>query len=104
SDQMPDAPERDQDPPQVNLVTNLLSAVLGDFCARQRLAPNLVTSSQDLKLLVRSHMQGKPLPVDVLLGQGWRCTHVLPELRAMLEGKRALRVADVRQPAPFQIS
>lgn len=100
-DQCPDAPERDQDPPQVALVTNLLNAVLGDFCSRQRLAPNLVTSSQDVKLLVRSHMQKKPLPGDVLLGQGWRGSHVLPELRAILEGKQAVRVADLGRTAPF---
>jgi ribonuclease D len=101
SAEYPSATERDFDPPQFGLVTNLLSAVLGDFCARRRLATNLVASGNDLKLLVRSHRQGQPLPSECLLGQGWRATHVLPELRAILEGQRAVRVADVAREAPF---
>src|SRR6185437_12634587 len=33
---------RDQDPPQLALVANVLTAVLGDICVRRGLAPNLV--------------------------------------------------------------
>src|SRR6185312_9969632 len=45
---------REQDPPQLALVANVLSAVLGDLCVRRGLAPNLVASNSDVKLLVRA--------------------------------------------------
>jgi ribonuclease D len=101
AEQLPSAPERDLDPPQLGLVANVLSAVLGDFCARHELASNLVATSSDIKLLVRMHMQGRPFPPENLLNQGWRKVHVLPELEAVLQGRRAVRVADVRREAPF---
>ncbi len=100
-EELPAPPERDQDPPQVGLVTNVLTAVLGDFCARNRLAPNLVASTADVKLLVRSRREGAGLPEDSQLTRGWRSEHVLPELLAVLDGRRLVRVADVTAEAPF---
>jgi ribonuclease D len=76
--------------------------VLGDFCARSRLAANLVATGNDVKLLVRSRVQGADLPADSLLTQGWRSQHVLPDLLAMLDGRRRLRIADVQAEAPFE--
>jgi ribonuclease D len=93
--------ERELDAPQIGWLAGVLTAVLGDFCVRQRLAPNLVATSQDIKLLVRSRLAGDPLPLDSLLTKGWRARHVLPELLAVLDGRRSLRVADVRADAPF---
>jgi ribonuclease D len=100
-DQCPIAAEREQDVPQVGLVSNVLNAVLGDMCARGRLAPNLVASSADVRQLVRARFQDGPLPVESILTRGWRSVHVLPHLRAILDGRRSLRVADVRSEAPF---
>jgi ribonuclease D len=100
-EQCPAVAERDQDPPQVGMVANVLMAVLGDLSARHRLAPNLVASSADVKLLVRARHQGLPPPAESLLTQGWRRAHILPELQAVLEGRRSLRVADVAAEAPF---
>jgi ribonuclease D len=100
-DQWPPLAEREQDPPQVALVASLLMAVLGDLCARLRLAPNLVASGNDLKLLVRARLQDGPSPEASRLTQGWRAIHVLPDLQAVLEGRRLLRVADVGAEAPF---
>jgi ribonuclease D len=88
--------ERDQDPPQVTWVVNILLAVLGDFCVRRRLAPNLVASHYDVKVLVRAYFQGAPPPPESLLTQGWRSIHILPELQAILEGKRSLRIANLQ--------
>src|SRR5207249_2149321 len=76
----PTLPDRDQDPPQVALISNILGAVLGDFCTRNQLAANLVASGHEIKLLVRSRLQGTSLPATALLRQGWRGRHVLPEL------------------------
>jgi ribonuclease D len=92
---------REQDPPQVGLVANVLTAVLGDVCVRRGLAPNLVASSNDVKLLVRARLADQPLPSGSLLTAGWRCTHILPDLLAVLEGRRLLRIADVTADAPF---
>jgi ribonuclease D len=100
-EEWPAAFERDQDPPQVGLVCNVLSAVLGDFCARKQIAGNLVASGNDIKLLVRSHMQGRAVPENLLLNQGWRQAHVLPELQAVLQGRRAIRIGDVNRESPF---
>jgi len=100
-DQCPALPEREQDPTQVTLVAGVLSAVLGDLCARQRLAANLVASNQDVKLLVRARLNQTELPEDSVLTRGWRAQHILPELLAVLEGRRLVRIADVRAEAPF---
>ena len=86
----PPLTERDQDPPQVGMVAAILMAVLGDVCARQRLAANLVASTQDVKLLVRAHAQGAPPPAESLLTEGWRREHVLPHLLATLTSRSTL--------------
>ncbi len=102
-DQLPRAAERDQDPPQVGLVANVLQAVLGDLCARKELSPSLVATVADVKLLVRAQMHGAPPPAESLLTQGWRAQHVLPDLQAVLEGRRTLRIANVRGESPFVV-
>ena len=94
---------REQDPPQVALVANVLTAVLGDVCARRSLAANLVASNNDVKLLVRARLAGQPLPAESLLTAGWRSAHILPELLAVLDGRRLLRIADVRAEAPLRL-
>jgi ribonuclease D len=99
--QLPEAPERDQDPPQVPLVLGVLNACLGDWCARMQLAPNLVASNSDLRALVRSRLTGET-PDDTLLLGGWRGRHVLPELEAILDGRRWLRIAAVKREAPLE--
>ena len=100
-EQCPPVCGREQDPPQVALVTNVLMAVLGDVCVRRSLAPNLVASTNDVKLLVRARLAGQALPSESLLTSGWRCAHILPDLLAVLEGRRLLRIADIMADAPF---
>ncbi len=95
---------RELDPPQVGLVVNVLSAVLGDVCVRRHLAPNLVASNNDVRMLVRARLADQPLPAESLLTTGWRGTHILPDLLAVLEGRRLLRIADVKLDAPFDYS
>jgi ribonuclease D len=100
-EECPPATEREQDPPQVTLLSNIGSAVLADYCARHRLAPNLVATGQEIKQLARSVYQGQPPPPESLLCCGWRAAHVLPELLAVLEGRRSLRVAEPSAEAPL---
>jgi ribonuclease D len=98
---LPHVTEREQDPPQVALVVSVLMAALGDFGARNQLAPNLAATTQDIKLLVRARLQGDPPPHESLLTHGWRAVHVLPHLEALLDGRRALHIRDVHADAPF---
>jgi ribonuclease D len=100
-EQLPAVMDREQDRPQVAWVTNVLNAVLGDLCVRRELAPNLVATSTDVRLLVRAALAGAPLPEESMLARGWRAAHMLPELLAVLEGRRSLRIADLRADAPF---
>jgi ribonuclease D len=103
-EQCPTQADREQDPPQVQLVAGVMNAVLGDLCVRQRLAPTLVATSQDIKLLVRSKYHKIPLSSESLLAQGWRAAHILPELLAVLEGRRSLRIANLRAENPLDIT
>jgi ribonuclease D len=100
-EQCPAAADREQDPPQVQLVTHVLNAVLGDLCARRGLSPGLVASSNDVKQLLRARLAGEPLPADSTLTRGWRAQHVLPDLLAVLDGRRFVGVADLASEAPF---
>jgi ribonuclease D len=93
--------EREQDAPQVTLAVSLLQAALVDFAMKNQLAPNLIASNQDVKSLVRAHVSGDASPAATLLTRGWRAEFVLPHLIAILEGKRSVRLADLRRDAPF---
>ncbi len=100
-EQCPVQTEREQDPPQVGLVSNILQAVLGDLCIRKKLASNLAATTQDVKALVRARLAGEKPPEDSLLTRGWRSQHLLPELQAVLEGRHSVRIANVRADAPL---
>jgi ribonuclease D len=104
ADEWPALPERDNDPPQVALVTSLLMAVLGDFCARSALTPGLAATTSDVKLLARAKFQRGEPPPESALTHGWRSRAVLPTLLAVLDGQKAVRVADVRAAAPFALT
>lgn len=94
--------ERDQDPVQINLVVTLLTAVLPDLASRERLAPNLIASNNDLRVLVRAFQAGKPTEAETNLVRGWRGKAILPHLLDLLTGRRGLRIADLAQEAPFE--
>ena len=92
-DEWPEAVERDNDPPQVAMTSNLLCAVLADVCARKRITAALAATAQDVKWLVRACFKKEPLPPESHLAHGWRKDHVLPELLEFLEGKTLPGVA-----------
>jgi ribonuclease D len=102
-DQLPRVEEREQDPPQVGLIVNLLAAIVSDFCAREKLAVALTTTTADLKDLVRAKMRKETVPEANPLMTGWRKEFVLPMLQDVLEGRRALRIADVNADSPFSL-
>jgi ribonuclease D len=103
SDQLPRVEEREQDPPQVGLVVNLLAAILNDFCSRERLAVALAATTSDMKDLVRAKMRKQTPSETNPLMSGWRKDFVLPILRDVLDGRRAVRITDVGSESPFAL-
>jgi ribonuclease D len=102
-EEAPHAMQIEIDPPQVALLAGLLNAVLGNLCAGLRIAQNLVASSNDLKLLVRSLLHSEPLPENLPIASGWRSEAVLPELLSVLKGEVRVRVADLAKDSPLEI-
>lgn len=96
----PEVQERDNDPPNVVLLANLLGVVLTDLCTRKELTPSLCATGQDLKALVRSRVAKAPLP-EIALTRGWRAKALLPELLAVLDGRDTVRVVKPRSSAPL---
>jgi len=86
------------DPPQVALLAQLLSAAAQTLAAQADVDTQLLATSADLQDLVRWHLghgNGKPA-----LLEGWRGTIVKP-LVEILEGKRTVRVANVKSKHPL---
>lgn len=102
-DQCPPSVEREQEAPQVALIGNILAAVLGNFCHRAQLAVGFVANQEDLRSLVRARLSGKPLLERYALSRGWRSEQILPELEAVLLGRRTLRITDIHSEAPLAI-
>ncbi len=102
-EECPEPSEREQDPAQVSIISSILQAALSDWCARHHLAPNLVATSNDIKLLVRARRQNQELPAESQLTRGWRAVHVLPQLLAILDGKRSIRISHVRSDTPLTV-
>src|SRR5204863_243420 len=80
----------------------LIMAALADFCGRESLSQGIVATNNDVRLLVRAKFQQTDLPDECGLLRGWRREHVLPELQAVLDGKRAVRVKEIRAPSPLE--
>ncbi|MBX7103947.1 MAG: ribonuclease D [Gemmataceae bacterium] len=99
----PEPEGREHDPPQVASITALMQSALATFCAGNRLTPALVATASDIKALVRSALEGTPLPDSCALASGWRAEFVLPVLRDVLAGRRALRVADINKAMPLEL-
>jgi ribonuclease D len=102
-DQLPRVEEREQDPPQVGLIVNLLAAIVNDFCAREGLAVALTVTTSDLKDLVRARMRKEAVSETIPLMSGWRKEFVLPMLEDVLAGKRAVRIGDINAESPFAL-
>lgn len=100
----PELPDRNNDPPQVGMVTSFLMAVLGDLCVRSSISQSLAASTNDVKLLVRAryHREQK-LPAESVLTHGWRRQAILPKLLGVLDGIERVRIANLRSQTPFEV-
>jgi ribonuclease D len=92
--------ERRDDPPQVAVLTKLLSVAVGNLAAETEVDTALLATTSDLQEIVRWFLdqEGTPRP-EVL--QGWRGEILQDALIGFLEGKRVVRVGNVRRPNPL---
>lgn len=102
-DELPVAAERDNDLPHVATLASLLGVVLSDFCLRNKLAPNFVATSADLKALVRARQRGGRPPTDSSLASGWRAEAVRPHLEAVLDGDAVIRIVNPTAVNPITV-
>jgi ribonuclease D len=101
--ELPDLPARQEEPPGLSTVTNLLSAALAQCCVQNQLAGSLVANVADLKHLVRWHLGGRDDSERPALLVGWRGELCGPLLLDVLEGKLALRVVDPESEFPVAL-
>jgi ribonuclease D len=102
-DQLPEPPYRPDESPGASTVASLLSAALGQLCARSRVAGSLVANVSDLKHLIRWYLDGRPDRDRPALLEGWRdklCGELLLEV---LEGRRTFRVVDPASDFPVAV-
>jgi ribonuclease D len=76
---------------EVVAVSQLLQIVLHEWCSRHQVASNLAATPADLKAFAYYQLARRPAP-EMPLFRGWRAQALLPELQAVLEGRRWVAV------------
>lgn len=102
-EELPEHSERPDDGPGMAMVSSLLSAALAHRCAKARISVALVGTTQDLRELIRWHLEGRPTERRPLLASGWRAEVCGDSLLGVLDGTVALRVSDVRSDVPVEL-
>jgi ribonuclease D len=92
--------ERRDDPPQVAVLTKLLSVAVGNLAAEADVDTVLLATTSDLQEIVRWFLdqEGTPRPEAL---DGWRGEILQEALIGFLEGKRVVRVGNIRRPNPL---
>ncbi|MFO0956339.1 MAG: HRDC domain-containing protein [Isosphaeraceae bacterium] len=103
ADQLPDHADRPEDGPGATMVASLLSAALHQCCTQEQMAVSLVSTTNDLKELIRWYIQGRdPGRLPTLL-TGWRRGVCGETLLDVLSGRRAVRVVDPTAEIPVAL-
>lgn len=92
--------ERRDDPPQVTVLTKLLSLAVGNLAAETDVDTALLATTSDLQAIVRWFLDEKSTPSPEVL-DGWRGEILQEALIGFLEGNRVVRVGNVRRPNPL---
>jgi len=92
--------ERRDDPPQVAVLAKLLSVAVANLAAETNVDTALLATTSDIQEIVRWFLdqEGTPLP-EVMAG--WRGEILQESLIGFLEGKKVVRVGNVRRPNPL---
>ncbi|RUL89772.1 ribonuclease D [Tautonia sociabilis] len=102
-DRLPEPSERPDDLPGMPMLTSLLNATLAHCAARYQISTGLVGSSNDLKALVRWHLDGRPDQLAPDLLRGWRADVCGRALLDVLSGRLALRIDDLGSEVPVAL-
>ncbi len=92
--------ERRDDPPQVAVLTKLLSVAVANLAAETDVDTALLATTSDLQEIVRWFLdqEGTTLP-EVMAG--WRGEILQESLIGFLEGKKVVRVGNAKRPNPL---
>jgi ribonuclease D len=92
--------ERRDDPPQVAVLTKLLSVAVGNLAAEADVDTALLATTSDIQEIVRWFLKREEAPPPEVL-EGWRGEILQEALIGFLEGNRVVRVGNVRRPNPL---
>jgi ribonuclease D len=92
--------ERRDDPPQVAVLTKLLSLAVSNLAAEADVDTALLATTSDLQEIVRWFLDREGTPTPQTL-EGWRGEILQEALIGFLEGNRVVRVGNVRRPNPL---
>ncbi|MGA3008421.1 MAG: HRDC domain-containing protein [Opitutaceae bacterium] len=92
--------ERRDDPPQVAVLTKLLSVAVANLAAETDVDTALLATTSDLQEIVRWFLDRDGVPRPEVL-EGWRGDILQEALIGFLEGKKVVRVGNVRRPNPL---
>jgi ribonuclease D len=101
---LPELPPRSDEPVPVTLVASFLATLLQQLALEWELAPALIATTNDLKVLVRSLSRQQPLPDTSPFARGWRSQFILPVLQSILSGDCSVRIGGLTSERPFQLS
>ena len=92
--------ERREDPPQVAVLTKLLSVAASNLAAECDVDTALLATTSDLQEIVRWFLnpEDNPQPQALI---GWRGELLQEALIGFLEGKRVVRVGNAKRPNPL---
>ena len=92
--------ERRDDPPQVSVLTKLLSVAVANLAAEADVDTALLATTSDIQEIVRWFLEGEKEPRPEVL-EGWRGEILYESLIGFLEGRKVMRVGNVRRPNPL---
>jgi len=92
--------ERHEDPPQVAVLTKLLTVVVSNLAAESDVDVALLATTGDLQEIVRWFLdrEGTPMPKAL---EGWRGGLLEEALTGFLSGRKLIRVGNIRRPNPL---
>lgn len=93
--------ERREDPPQVAVVQKLLSVAANGLAAEYDVDPALLATTSDLQDLVRWFLEGETAGEEPEAIVGWRGEILKEPLLGFLEGKRYVRVGNIKKANPL---
>jgi ribonuclease D len=102
-DRLPEPGERVDDLPGMSMLTSLLNATMSHCAARHQISTGLVGSTNDLKSLVRWHLDGQPADQEPEILRGWRADVCGRALLDVLSGRLALRIDDLGSEVPVAL-